>query len=118
MRYTVRSADGELDFPSRQELFGAYAQGLVGPEDQVREEGSTSWRKVAALLGARPQTSKPLPVVQMLRVGLLVAVGGYSLYLLLSGDLKSMGLGAILALALVMWLFSWTRTAFAIKRDR
>ena len=51
-------------------------------------------------------------------MGLLVAVGGYSLYLLLSGDLKSMGLGAILALALVMWMFSWTRTAFAIKRDR
>jgi hypothetical protein len=118
MRYTVRSADGQLDFPSRKELFGAYTQGLVGPDDEVREEGSTAWRKVAALLGARPQASSPLPVVQMIRVGMLVIVGGIALSMLVSGDLRRMGLGAILALVLAIWTWSWTRTAFAIKRDR
>lgn len=49
MGYRVRNQDGELQFKSFDELRDAYLHSMVGPEDEVQEDGSSSWRKAAAL---------------------------------------------------------------------
>src|SRR5947209_5268436 len=49
MRYTVKNQDGELTFDSLHHLRTMFEQGLVEPDDQVREEGSELWRKAAAM---------------------------------------------------------------------
>ena len=60
MRYRVRTPEGELGYPSQEDLVRAYSQGLVGPEDEVLEQGHTTWRKAASLpvlVRAQPKPS-------------------------------------------------------------
>jgi hypothetical protein len=47
MRYRVRTPEGELEYESILHVEQAYAAGLVDPEDEVREEGGTLWRKAS-----------------------------------------------------------------------
>ena len=115
MRYTVRSAEGELTFPSRQELLNAYRMGLVEAQDEIREEGSTSWRQAAAVLGPRPSESRRL-FASPWRMGVFLAGAGLALWLLLSGDLTRMAFGAVIALGLVMSMFSTTQKAAQLRR--
>lgn len=49
MPYRVRSPDGELDFPDMADIAQAYAAGLVDPDDEVLEAGTTTWRKARSL---------------------------------------------------------------------
>ncbi len=49
MRYRVRTPEGELEYPSLRDVEQAYVQGLVDPQDEVLEEGSTLWRKAESL---------------------------------------------------------------------
>jgi hypothetical protein len=49
MKYTVKNEHGELTFDSLAHLRQMLEQGLVEGTDQVREEGSTVWRQVAAI---------------------------------------------------------------------
>lgn len=116
MRYTVRSAEGELTFPSRQELLNAYRMGLVEAQDEIREEGATSWRKAAAVLGPRPPETRPGLLASPWRMGVFLVGASLALWLLLSGDLKRMGFGAVIALGLVMSMFSTTQRASRLRR--
>ncbi len=49
MRYIVRTPEGELTFNSFGEVERAWLQGLVEPDDEIREEGATKWRKASTL---------------------------------------------------------------------
>lgn len=49
MPYRVRTPDGELDFPHLADIAQAYSAGLVDPDDDVQEVGSTFWRKARTL---------------------------------------------------------------------
>ena len=115
MRYRVRTPDGELDYTSMREVELAYLQGLVGPEDEVREEGQTLWRKAASIpVLAR---AKPVPKglgfsAQAMTAILSVLFGFFSLMLLASDSPTRRGLGLMLALATAMMLGRITYKAF------
>jgi hypothetical protein len=48
MRYQVRTQEGELTFQSFGEVEQAWLMGLVGPDDELLEEGKTLWRKASS----------------------------------------------------------------------
>jgi hypothetical protein len=107
MRYRVRTPEGELEYPSLKDVEQAYVAGLVGPEDEVLEEGGTLWRKAANIPGlARAQAHRPhlrahrrgqeWTLVIALGLGvlaLLLVARGQSLFALLLG----------LAVASLLW---------------
>src|SRR5689334_7398992 len=45
MKFKVRNQEGELEFQSFGEVERAWLMGLVGPEDELLEDGKTMWRK-------------------------------------------------------------------------
>lgn len=45
MKFKVRTPEGELQFQSFGEVERAWLMGLVGPEDELLEDGKTTWRK-------------------------------------------------------------------------
>lgn len=96
----MRTADGELSFPSIADLSSAYAQGLVEPTDEVLEEGQTAWRRVAALpvLQAVARRKRPQPWRASLQVGLVVGLGAVSLALLFRDDWRARFVGLVVAL--------------------
>lgn len=49
MGYRVRNEHGELRFESFAELKEAWQQQLLGPEDEVLADGSTSWQKASSI---------------------------------------------------------------------
>jgi hypothetical protein len=49
VKYTVKNSDGQLTYGSMEEVKTAYVLGLVEPEDEVLEDGSTMWRKAGAI---------------------------------------------------------------------
>ena len=49
MGYRVRNEYGELRFESFTELKDAYLHELVGPDDEILEDGSTHWRKASTV---------------------------------------------------------------------
>ena len=49
MRYFVRTPEGELVFNSFGEVERAFLQGLVEPDDEIREEDANKWRKASTL---------------------------------------------------------------------
>ncbi|MFB1479669.1 hypothetical protein [Corallococcus sp. RDP092CA] len=104
MAYRVRTPDGELMFPSLGDIERAYVQGLVEPDDEVREEGAELWRKASslpALARARPQATDTARRAQTLTVAGAVAVGVLALVLLFTGtswNIRMLGI----ALALVV----------------
>lgn len=115
MRYRVRTPDGELGYPSQEELVRAYVQGLVGPEDEVLEQGHTTWRKAAslpALVRAQPKPSGLAGRAQLWTILLVVALGVGALRLILSDSLQQRGLGVVLALVVGLMLSRITYKAF------
>ena len=57
MKYTVRSKDGELEYASFAQVEDAARLGFVEPDDELRREGETEWKKASAypkLLNAKP----------------------------------------------------------------
>ena len=115
MRYRVRTPDGELDYTSIGEVEAAYVQGLVGPDDELLEEGHTVWRKASSfpiLARARPKTRAPGRTAQVISVLLAVAMGMGALMLLPNESLPRKGLGLFLALGAAMLLSRVTYTAF------
>ncbi|RKH45101.1 hypothetical protein [Corallococcus sicarius] len=104
MAYRVRSPDGELMFPSLGDIERAYVQGLVDPDDEVREDGTEKWRKASSLpalaQARRPQAHKDSRSQTLTVVG-AVAVGLLALGLIILGhswNVRMMGI----ALALVV----------------
>lgn len=47
MKFRVRTEDGELEFKSFGQVEEAWLLGLVGPDDELLEEGKTKWRKAS-----------------------------------------------------------------------
>lgn len=104
MAYRVRSPDGELMFPSLGDIERAYVQGLVDPDDEVREDGTEKWRKASSLpvlaQARRPQAHKDSRSQTLTVLG-AVAVGLLALGLIILGhswNVRMMGI----ALALVV----------------
>ncbi len=115
MGYVVRTPEGELVYPSLLDVERAYVQGLVDPEDDIREETATTWRKAAslpALARARPARSGALRRGQFVRVAAVVFLSVLALSLVFRDDLQLRGLGIVLALAASSLLFQVTTQAF------
>ncbi|RKH64543.1 hypothetical protein [Corallococcus llansteffanensis] len=104
MAYRVRTPDGELMFPSLGDIERAYVQGLVDPDDEVREDGAEKWRKASSLpvlaQARRPQAHKDSRSQTLTVLG-AVAVGVLALVLLVTGKSWNVRMLGI-ALALVV----------------
>ncbi len=48
MKFRVRTQEGELEFQSFGEVERAWLMGLVGPDDELLEDGKTTWRKASS----------------------------------------------------------------------
>lgn len=48
MKFKVRTPEGELQFQSFGEVERAWLMGLVGPDDELLEDGKTMWRKASS----------------------------------------------------------------------
>jgi hypothetical protein len=115
MPYRVRTPDGELDFPSLGDVERAYAMGLVGPEDEVREEGKEAWRKAGSLpvlARARPTKAPAAAGAQRLQILLAVGLSLLALWLLVRDNPGTRLLGVGLALVVAGLLMRVTSRAF------
>lgn len=54
VRYQVRSEGGVLTYDTLIHVEQAYLAGWISPDDELRQEGDTEWRKVSSL----PQLAK------------------------------------------------------------
>ena len=115
MRYRVKTPEGELDYLSMREVELAYIQGLVGPDDEVLEEGTSLWRKASSipvLVKARPPPKGLGFGTQALTAIFAGLLGFISLMLLWSESPTRRGVGLFLALATAMMLGRVTYKAF------
>ena len=72
-------------YQSFGEVERAYLQGLVGPEDEVAEEGTEKWRKAGALpqlAAARRTGDQVWGGTQMLWIIFSIGTGSAALYLM------------------------------------
>lgn len=104
MAYRVRTPDGELVFPSLGDIERAYVQGLVDPDDEVREDGAEKWRKASSLpvlaQAKKPQSGKAARAQTFTVLG-AVTLGVGALLVMVLGrtpEVRMMGI----ALALVV----------------
>ena len=112
MKYTVRTKDGELTYESFGAVEQAWLSGLVGPDDELLEEGATRWRRADSfpiLVRARRQGNQVWGGSQAAWIAIGVVFGSIALYLLAHGHYL---MGAVVALALTTVLFRVTHAAF------
>lgn len=108
MGYRVRNEHGELRFGSFDELREAYVHSMVGPEDEIQEDGSTSWRRANQLPQLVRSAEQSPPVLQTtakwyLLAGGVFAVGALLLWALLKGPGKGIvGFIAVYGVALLI----------------
>jgi hypothetical protein len=116
MRYTVRTQEGELTFNSFGEVERAFLQGLVDPEDEIREEGASTWRKASSiplLVQARRRGDAVWGGTQAAWIMIAVIFGSIALYMIAKGRI-ALGLGLAVILSLLL-----TRVTYrAFKRTR
>ena len=89
MPWTVRTPQGSLDFETLGDVARAYRNGLVSPEDEVREHGRETWRRadsIPALRSARPTPTRGLPRSMLAGVVLPVALALFALFLMAKGE--------------------------------
>lgn len=118
MGYRVRTPDGELGYPTMLDVEQAYTQGLVGPDDEVLEDGQSKWRKassIPALARAKPPSHSLMSRAQKAGIGIALLLGLEALHLIWAyDDWGHQGAGVVLALAMasvLMWL-----TVSAVRR--
>ncbi|PTL78056.1 hypothetical protein [Vitiosangium sp. GDMCC 1.1324] len=110
MGYRVRTPEGELGYPTLLDVEKAYTQGLVAPDDEVLEDGHSTWRKassIPALARARPPSTGLMGRAQKAGVVAALVLGAAALRLILSDSWSRRGAGIVLALAMssvLMWL--------------
>jgi hypothetical protein len=88
MRFRVRTPDGELTYESFGEVERAYLAGLVEPQDEVLEDGTSRWRKAGAipeLARARRMGNQVWGGTQMIWILIFITFGSVALYLLAKG---------------------------------
>jgi hypothetical protein len=116
MRYTVKTPEGELTFSSFGEVERAWLQHLIDPEDEIRGEGSTHWRKASSfpvLVRARRQSAAVWGGSQSLWILIGIVLGSVALYFIVKGKLL---IGLTTALGVALLLTQVTYRAF--KRTR
>jgi drug/metabolite transporter (DMT)-like permease len=116
MSYRVRNQDGELRFKTFEELREAYLNHMVGPDDDVLENGSATWRKAGSfptLVGALD--AKPTALQREARWYLLaLALLGAGVYFVIYGwGLISFAIVAAIVASFVTWT---TVTSFRRRR--
>ncbi|MGQ0506698.1 MAG: hypothetical protein ACT4TC_15405 [Myxococcaceae bacterium] len=105
MRYTVRTPDGELSYPTFADVAKAYRQGLVDADDEVREEGGTAWRKAGALpelRDVRPDAPSIWTSAQIIPVALAVVIGCVALYVMVIRESYLTGVFLLVADGLIL----------------
>lgn len=112
MKYTVRNADGELEYESFKQLEEAHDVGFIDPDDQVRKEGQPDWVAARTLLKVRHKVPT-WRSAQLLWVYLALALATGSIALLTLGYLIY---GALAIFPLVMVLLKVTKDAASIRR--
>jgi hypothetical protein len=104
-KYRVKSKEGELVFGSFGEVERAWLQGLVEPDDEVLEEGSTRWRRAGSiplLAKARRYGNQVWGGTQNLWIFFAIVLISLDFYLLLRGHvLMAIWLGVATAMILV-----------------
>lgn len=114
--YVVRTPEGELTFNSFGEVERAFLQGLVEPEDEVREEGTSKWRKASTLpllIQARRRGDAVWGGTQPAWIIVSIVFASAALYSIAKGRTW---LGLTIAFALALLLTRVTYRAF--KRTR
>lgn len=110
MAWTVRTPQGSLDFPTFADVERAYRNGLVDPQDEVREHGKTQWRRADSypLLrqASKRRSGSGLSKPMWLGVGMALVMAFVALYMMAVGQWV---VAFVLALALSTWLFRFTR---------
>lgn len=112
MAYTVRTPHGSLDFPSMTDIERAYRNGLVGPDDEIREHGKTEWYSARAhpllrttqLPAAARRRAQPTPLIGGVVMALVMAI--LALYLLAIGQWM---FAFALAIAMSLFLMRFTK---------
>jgi|CXWL01.1.fsa_nt_gi hypothetical protein len=108
MKYTVKTPDGELTYSSFGAVEHAWLNGLVGPEDDILEEGHTQWRKASSyplLMQARRHGDAVWGGTQHAYLLAVVVLGSVALYLLVKGHW--IGIPALFVLAFMMTRITW-----------
>jgi len=111
MKYTVRSKDGELVYSSFGAVEHAWLAGLIGPEDELLEEGTTKWRRADSfplLVRARRQGNQVWGGTQAAWIMIAVVFGSLALYLLVHGNYL---IGGVVAIIVTTVLFRVTYAA-------
>ncbi len=115
-KYTVRTKEGELVYGSFGEVEKAWLSGLIEPDDEIREEGQTSWRKAGAipiLRNAQRSEQQIFGGTQMALIVVVVVLASFALYQL---SRERYLLGGLVALVVAFLLFRVT--TFAYKRRK
>ena len=88
MKFTVRTPEGELTFGSFGEVEKAWLLGLVGPDDELLEEGKSKWRKASSypfLVNARRTGEQAWGGAWFLWTVIGILMGSSALYELKTG---------------------------------
>ena len=117
-KWRVRTADGELSFTNFLEVEQAYLNNMVGPDDELLEEGATKWRKASSyplLVQAEKRRTKDSRffTAQVAEIVIALVLAGVALYLV-SRDLLWPALVVGFAASAVM--FRITARAFRGKK--
>ncbi len=106
MKFTVRTPDGELTYSSFGAVEQAWLNGLVGPDDELLEEGHTKWRKASSfplLMKARRHGDAVWNGSQSAYLLIIIVVGSAALYALVKQIWYGIpGFVALVGLALMM----------------
>jgi hypothetical protein len=105
MKFKVRTPEGELQFQSFGEVERAWLMGLVGPDDELLEDGKTSWRKASSfplLVHARRTGEQAWGGTWFLWTVIGILLGSAALWLIKEGQYLYGGtLGVMTAMVMV-----------------
>lgn len=117
MGYRVRNEHGELQFQTFDELKEAWRQRLIDADDEILEDGSSTWRKASTLPKLMAATEERPPLIHTTARWYLIAVGVALVGIALVYGLTQNAIG--LAVVFVVALFSTSFFVYsATKRSR
>lgn len=108
MKFTVRTPDGELTYSSFGAVEQAWLNGLVGPDDELLEEGHTKWRKASTfplLMKARRHGDAVWGGAQQAYLIMVIVLASITLYMLVHGSW--FGVLPLFVLAIMMMRITW-----------
>src|SRR5258705_12394631 len=116
MKFKVRTQEGELEFQSFGEVERAWLMGLVGPDDELLEEGKTMWRKASTfphLISARRRGEQAWGGTWFLWTVIGILLGSLAMWLIHEGLFI---FGGVVSLATASLMFHVVKTAHARSR--